>query len=183
MSAKQPHIPSLNRHITTHDQNGKAIFSTRLPEPMPQQNVNGIPFGLAYTSNEFPAQLSADADIKNYEANLTTPPGLVISTGTVCRIVDFPPASESPMHRTVSLDYGVVLEGEVELALDGGEKRIMKRGDVAIQRASNHAWKNITPGDGWARMLYVLTPCHPLHVEGLGVLGEDVNGIDVKASE
>ncbi|KAJ5462156.1 hypothetical protein N7530_010361 [Penicillium desertorum] len=106
-------LPSINRYITAHDRNGKAFFSTRVPEPMPKQVVNSTPFCLAYTSNEFPAQLSEDADIKKYEANLTTPPGLAISTGTICRIVDFPPAAESPMHRTVSLDYGVVLEGEV----------------------------------------------------------------------
>lgn len=183
MSTEQAPLPSLNRYITTHDQNGKGVFSTQLSETLPQQNVNGIPFSLAYTSNEFPAQLSEDADIKNYEANLVSPPGLTISTGTVCRIVDFPPAAESPMHRTVSLDYGVVLEGEVELSLDGGEKRVLKRGDIAIQRATDHAWKNVTPGGGSARMLYVLTPCHSIRVEGLGVLGENVEGIDVKASE
>lgn len=44
------------------------------------------------------------------------------------------PGELSPMHRTVSLDYGIVLEGEVELILDSGEKRLMKQGDVAIQR-------------------------------------------------
>lgn len=183
MNAEEAQLPSLNRYITAHDQNGKAIFSTQVSVDMPRQEVNGIPFSLAYTSNEFPAQLSADADIGKYQANLVSPPGLAISTGTVCRIVDFPPAAESPMHRTVSLDYGVVLEGEVELSLDGGDKRVLKRGDVAIQRATNHAWKNVTPNGGCARMLYVLTPCEPIKVEGLGVLGEVIDGIDVKASE
>jgi len=47
------------------------------------------------------------------------------------------------MHRTVSLDYGIVLEGDVELVLDSGEKRAMKQGDVAIQRGTNHAWRNM----------------------------------------
>lgn len=183
MSTDQLQLPPQNRYITTHDANGKAIFFTRLPEAMPKQNFNGVPFGLAYTSSEFPAQLSEDADLVKYEANLTTPPGLVISTGSVCRIVDFAPHAESPMHRTVSLDYGVVLEGEVELSLDSGEKRILKRGDVAVQRATNHAWKNVTPNGGCARMLYVLTPCEPIRVEGLGVLGEVIDGIGVKASE
>jgi quercetin dioxygenase-like cupin family protein len=183
MDVEEPQLPFLNRFITAHDQNGKAVFSTQISESMPRQEVNGFPFSLAYTSNEFPAQLSGDADITKYKANLNSPPGLAISTGTVCRIVDFPPAAESPMHRTVSLDYGVVLEGEVELSLDSGEKRVMKRGDVAIQRATNHAWKNVTPNGGCARMLYVLTPCQPIQVEGLGVLGEVVEGIDVKASE
>ncbi|RBR22531.1 hypothetical protein FVER53590_25055 [Fusarium verticillioides] len=38
------------------------------------------------------------------------------------------------MHRTLSIDYGVVIEGEMELVLDSGENRAMKRGDVAVQR-------------------------------------------------
>lgn len=183
MGTNQLQLPPQNRFITTHDEDGNAVFSNRLPDAMPKQLFNGVPFGLAYTSSEFPAQLSADADLAKYEANLSKPPGLVISTGTVCRIVDFAPHVESPMYRTVSLDYGVVLEGEVELSLDSGERRILKRGDVAVQRATNHAWKNVTPDNGCARMLYVLTPCQPVQVEGLGLLGEVVDGIGVKASE
>ncbi|CAK96587.1 uncharacterized protein An07g01420 [Aspergillus niger] len=82
------------------------------------------------------------------------------------------------MHRTVSVDYGVVLEGEVELVLDSGETRLLKRGDVAVQRGTNHAWRNVTPdgegGEGmWARMLYVLMPAKGLE------LGEDLGGIQV----
>ncbi|KAK2850646.1 hypothetical protein FQN49_005458 [Arthroderma sp. PD_2] len=174
MSAAQPDFPAISRYITTHDHNGKAVFSTQVPESLPQRIVDGCNFGLAYTSSEFPAQLSADVDIKNYEADLINPPGFVISTGTVCQFVDLPPASGSPMHRTVSLDYGVVLEGEVELSLDSGETRIMKRGDIAVQRATNHAWKNVTAGGGWARMLFVLTPSQPVQLAGVGVPGDTV---------
>ena len=75
------------------------------------------------------------------------------------------------MHRTVSLDYGVVLEGEVELVLDSGETRIMKRGDVAIQRGTNHAWRN-TSSTQWARMMYVLQESKPVQL-GEKALGED----------
>ncbi|GCB27432.1 hypothetical protein AAWM_10317 [Aspergillus awamori] len=171
-------IRPLSRFITTNTDSGEAVFSSQLTEDMPIQNVNGFGFSLAYTTNRFPATLESATDISTYERYLADPPGLVVSTGTVCRIVDLPPESESPMHRTVSLDYGVVLEGEVELVLDSGEKRLMQRGDVAIQRATSHAWKNVTPSAGWARMLYVLTPC-----ERVGALGEKTDGIDVKKSD
>lgn len=176
-------IRPLQRFITTHNDRGNAIFSNTLSEDIPLQDVNGASFSLAYTSQQFPAQLSADADVASYERHLTSPPGLVISTGTVCRIVDFPPALGSPMHRTVSLDYGAVLGGEVELILDSGERRHLKRGDIAVQRATSHEWRNITPDAGWARMLYVLTPAQPVQVEGLGVLGESIEGIGVKSSQ
>lgn len=175
-------IRSVNRFVTTHNSDGEAVFSPRLLEGMPVQDVNGFTFSLAYTSAKFPAELSDESDIAVYENHLSSPPGLTISSGTVCRIVDFPPASESPMHRTVSLDYGVVLEGEIELILDSGENRVMKRGDVAVQRATNHAWKNITP-KGWARMLYVLTPAKPIEVQGAGVFEEEIAGIDVGSSQ
>ncbi|KAJ5363757.1 uncharacterized protein N7496_009470 [Penicillium cataractarum] len=195
MSSTTPQTPKtirpLSRFITTHDDKGNAIFSSTLPETMP---VNPIPdtadFSLAYTSSHFPAKLSDDADISEYAEYLTKPPGLVVYSGTVCRIVDFPPAALSPMHRTLSLDYGVVLEGEVELVLDSGETRVLKRGDVAVQRGTNHAWRNVTPAikgengevvEQWARMLYVLQPAEEIEVDGRK-LGEDLGGMGVRSS-
>jgi len=180
----------LNRFITTHDESGKAIFSDTLPEEMPVQPIgDGADFSLAYTSSHFPAELNNDTDISEYKDYLTSPPGITISTGTVCRIVDMRPGALSPMHRTVSLDYGVVLEGEVELVLDSGETRLLKRGDVAVQRGTNHAWRNVTPDvisggekiPQWARMLYVLSPSNPMSIGGTK-LGEVVDGIGVRAS-
>lgn len=69
------------------------------------------------------------------------------------------------MHRTQSLDYGVVLEGEIEMELDDGKVSVLKRGDVAIQRGTIHAWRN-TSASEWARMLFVLQDCEPLQVAG-----------------
>ncbi len=69
------------------------------------------------------------------------------------------------MHRTVSLDYGVVLEGEVELTLDSGEARVMRRGDTAIQRGTMHEWRN--PSEtSWARMLFVMQDAAPVEIGG-----------------
>jgi quercetin dioxygenase-like cupin family protein len=84
------------------------------------------------------------------------------------------------MHRTESLDYGVVLEGTVELSLDSGETRIMNRGDMCVQRATNHAWKNITENEQWARMMFVLVSSEKVLAGGkelgeeLGDMPEDV---------
>lgn len=85
------------------------------------------------------------------------------------------------MHRTVSLDYGVVMIGEVELELDGGEKRIMKAGDICVQRGTNHRWNNTSKTE-WARMMYVLQPAVPIEIDGRP-LGEDYGDMEgVKAS-
>ena len=119
---------------------------------------------------------------------LQKPPGLVANSGTVLRVVvslsglqsdviteytsqDIAPGTSSPMHRTVSLDYGVVIMGEIELALDSGEKRLMKPGDVCIQRGTMHLWRNMSQTE-WGRMLYVLQPSKPIEVGGQ-VLKED----------
>lgn len=78
------------------------------------------------------------------------------------------------MHRTKSLDYGIVLEGEVELVLDSGERRRMGPGDVAVQRATMHQWRNVDE-KRWARMMFVLMDC----VVGEGAKGEDLGaGVD-----
>ena len=106
----------------------------------------------------------------------------MIPGGTVLRMVDMPPGATSPMHRTVSLDYGVVLEGEVELILDNGKSRLMKRGDISIQRGTIHAWKNVSGEGIWARMLYILQECNPLRIDGQE-LKEDYGGLQVPESK
>lgn len=57
------------------------------------------------------------------------------------------------MHRTETLDYGIVTEGEVWLVLDDGEVHL-KRGDIVVQRGTNHAWSNRS--EQMARMVFIL---------------------------
>ncbi|KAL2784514.1 hypothetical protein BJX66DRAFT_348233 [Aspergillus keveii] len=174
----------LNRYITTHDANGVTGFQEQLPEPLQwQQLANGARFSLGYATNETPVELSEDKDLEVYGSYLKDLPGITIPGGTVLRVVDMNPGSISPMHRTVSLDYGVVLEGEVELVLDSGATRLLKRGDIAVQRGTNHAWRNPSKTT-WARMLYVLQEAKPIQVDGRD-LEEDYGGgmDDVKPSK
>jgi quercetin dioxygenase-like cupin family protein len=62
--------------------------------------------------------------------------------GTIVHVIDMPPGSVAPMHRTRTIDYGVVLDGEVDLELDDGSVVTMRRGDVVVQRGTAHAWHN-----------------------------------------
>lgn len=88
-------------------------------------------------------------------------------------MIDFGPGVESPVHRALTIDYGIVVEGTFELSLDSGEKRIMRQGDVCVQRATSHKWKNIT-GNGTlpGRMMWVLLDCKPVYVAGEKVDGD-----------
>ena len=72
----------------------------------------------------------------------------------------------------MSIDYGIVIEGEFELTLDSGESRIMRRGDISVQRATAHMWRNMTGGGTEpGRMLYCL-----LDVEDVVVGGKRIEG-------
>lgn len=76
------------------------------------------------------------------------------------------------MHRTQSLDFGIVVEGTVEMLLDDGSTTLLKRGDVAVQRATMHAWRNPSETE-WTRMVFVLQDTQPVVVGGKR-LGEDL---------
>lgn len=166
-------LPGVTHYLTGHDAStGKAIVqSTR------QGSWNGLygslAFNVVYTTSEFPASLNDDKDLTTHDELMSSKKlGLVNANGTVCRMVDFGPGSEPLMHRTQSLDYGVVLEGSMEMILDSGETKLMHRGDVAVQRGTMHAWKNVSTTE-WARMFFVLQDCQELVVDGKP-LGEDL---------
>ncbi|KAM6539642.1 hypothetical protein FALCPG4_001423 [Fusarium falciforme] len=170
-------LPVPNRFITGHNQAGKAIFETCLPDALVRTNVGTHDFFLGYVTNEHPVDLQDDKDIGVYEQYLAQPPGLAVPGGTVLRFVDFP-LGKSAMHRTVSIDYGIVLEGEMELLLDSGETRHMRRGDVAIQRGTIHQWINPS-GNEWARMVFMLQESKPLVVKGV-TLEEELGAMEGK---
>lgn len=180
-------LRTLSRYVTTHDEDGKAVLSTA-PDPIiPTKEVlnGGVNFKLVYTNKQQPS-FSGDQDLTAYERYLKDPPAIVIPGGTVCRFCDFAPGYLSPMHRTVSLDFGVVVEGEMELVLDSDEVQHLYRGDTVVQRGTNHAWRNVTPDKEvngkkvpqWARMMYVLQAADPVMLENGERLEEDEGGID-----
>ena len=59
-----------------------------------------------------------------------------------------------PMHRTNSIDYGIVVEGEIELELDGRDRKTIGQGGIIVQRGTNHLWRNTT--DKPCRIVFVL---------------------------
>ncbi len=100
-------------------------------------------FFLRYITSDFPVRLASDADMTEYLGYVkgSRQAGLINKGGSVLRVCNFAPGSVTPMYRTVSLDLGIVVAREVELVLDSGETRLMKVGDIAVQRETMHAWR------------------------------------------
>jgi quercetin dioxygenase-like cupin family protein len=80
-------------------------------------------------------------------------------------VVDFAPGARSPMHRSFSIDYGLVLAGKVDLELDSGEIKHLHAGDIVVQRGTNHLWINGS-SEHWARMAFILIEAKPVSVDG-----------------
>ena len=170
-----PNLRGLTHHITGHDAQGRAIVESVRPSHWTPLLNDTMAFNVVYTTNEFPPSLNDNKDLKAHDKLMNAGgPGLVNPGGTVARIVDLGPGQEALMHRTQSLDYGIILEGEIEMILDDGVKKVMRRGDVAVQRATNHGWRNTSETE-WARMFFVLQDCQKVVVAGKEV-GEDVSG-------
>ena len=138
------------RVVTGHDAIGRSVVLADGPAPR-TRTLPGAIFHELWSTNATPTPLAPEEPAEPTDRNLVTPPD---PHGTVIRIVDLAPGSRSPMHRTESLDYGIVLSGAVTLLLDDGSSTRLGPGDVVVQRGTDHAWVNET--DEPARMAFVL---------------------------
>ena len=173
-------LPGFKRVVTGHDAHGLAVVARSGPTPnnFPLKAVPGTVFYEVWNSTASPAVLDNGDDPTDQPLLLSPMP-----LGSVIRVVDIPPDSvqnqvsaadaaaafaeigqahagtsqadskHKLMHRTETLDYGVVTEGEVWLVLDGEDVHL-KRGDIVVQRGTNHAWSNRT--EQMARMVFIL---------------------------
>jgi mannose-6-phosphate isomerase-like protein (cupin superfamily) len=151
------------RVVTGHDADGKAVVLMDGPSPhMRQRKAGGNVLTMLWITDEMPVDMSGSED--RAAKPVGVPPS---ANGTIFRIVEFAPVSgDAPAvdhhamlremgidpatqgyarhaftHRTRSIDYALVLDGEIDMLLDDTEIHV-KAGDVLIQQATNHAWVN-----------------------------------------
>lgn len=148
MTISDSGLPPIQRVVTGHNANGRAEFRSEDWEPTRMIPSGDAAFLLLWTTDTVPADNNDETDGRARDA------GLTLERGSVIRIVDMMPGGVSPMHRTNSIDYGIVLEGEIELELDDGAKRTVRQGGVIVQRGTNHLWRNAT--DRPCRIAFVL---------------------------
>jgi len=147
---------SVQRYLTGNDSTGASVFLPADVTP-PQMDLSGMHVSFCFGTSRWPASLNGDEDLADYQHLVENPPGIIIPNGCVFRMIDFPPGYTSPMHRTISVNFNTVIEGEMEVIMDSGESRFLKRGDSIVQRAINHSWRNPSTSE-WARISAVAFP-------------------------
>lgn len=170
----------VRRIVTGHDENGQSIVTDDGPAPSVHTNPKRVGYYLTnlWLTHEMPVKVDNGPDPTNAPLQLEPP-----KNGSVVRIIEFGPEGEWTkkldnagakeafgalgtnkastykegghplMHRTESVDYALVLEGEIYLVLDK-EERLMRAGDFLVERGTSHAWANRSGKP--CKMLFVL---------------------------
>jgi mannose-6-phosphate isomerase-like protein (cupin superfamily) len=175
-------VKPVRRIVTGHSAEGKSQFLMDGAAP----NVFGLPALPQMVITD--VWVTSDAPAGNTGHEDASPAGREVvlhppKRGTVFRIVDFPPDTEYQkvdmkellgqisasdaldekprhfwFHKTDTVDYAMVLEGEIWAMMDEGES-LMRPGDILIQRGTNHSWSNRTSQN--CRMAFVLIDAEP----------------------
>lgn len=151
--------PPVRRIVTGHDDAGRAVFTADDLLPVAPIPSGDAAFSLIWTTASVPADNNDDTDGRERDA------GLTLHQGSVIRIVDMLPGGVSPFHRSSSIDYGIVLSGEVELELDDGAVTTARAGDIIVQRGTIHLWRNPSASE-ICRIAFVLIEASPRMVDG-----------------
>ena len=154
-------MPTTPRRVVTgHDASGTYVCASDGLVPAAHTTPGGTRFYELWSTDATPAPIGAGTvgagtvgAGQNDQAPLapvSVPPA---RNGTKLRINELPPGACSPMHRTQTVDYGIVLDGEVVLVLDDSET-VLRAGDVVVQRGTSHRWENRSGAT--ARVAFVL---------------------------
>jgi quercetin dioxygenase-like cupin family protein len=125
----------VRRVITGHDANGRA---TVMIDEVAKHATSGRPGATSvnvWTTEGFPASNDGEADDGLRQVATTLP------NGSIFRIIEFAPGLAPRNHRTDSIDYIVIISGEIDMELDGSVVHL-KAGDVMVQRGTIHNWIN-----------------------------------------
>jgi mannose-6-phosphate isomerase-like protein (cupin superfamily) len=125
----------IRRVVTGHDSQGRAKVLIDEQVKNVISSRPGANSSVIWSSVGFPVDNDGDRDPSHKEIHTT------IDNGTVFRVVSFGPGVSPRNHRTDSIDYAVVISGEIDMELDIGSVHL-KAGDVLVQRGTIHNWVN-----------------------------------------
>jgi quercetin dioxygenase-like cupin family protein len=148
----------VRRVVTGHDKNGHALVKIDEIAKNVISSRPGASSCVAWTSEGFPVDNDGDADTSGRKV------GTTLAGGIVFRIVEFSPGVAPRNHRTDSIDYAVVMSGEIDMELDDGRSVHLKAGDVLVQRGTIHNWVN--KGTAPCQIAFVLVDAKPVSAGG-----------------
>jgi len=147
----------LRRVVTGHDANGRAVVKIDELTKNPPSGRPGRSACVVWTTEGFPVDNTGDED------GGTRQVGTTLNNGTVFRVVEFMPGVSPRVHRTDSIDYAVVMSGEIDMEMDDSVVHL-KAGDVLVQRGTIHNWVN--HGAESCVIAFVLIDAKPVEIGG-----------------
>ena len=129
----------VRRVVTGHDSQGRAVATIDEVSQNLRSARPGATACVVWTSQGFPVDNTGTADEGLRET------GTTLDNGTVFRILELQPGNIPRVHRTDSLDYAVIMSGEIDMELETGDITHLKAGDVVVQRGTVHNWINRGP--------------------------------------
>ena len=157
--------PSVRRVVTGHGADN--VAKVLIDQPATNHKGNEGRSTLMWITDENPADIAIGDNVEDMGARIVgTPPP---ANGTRFCVIDFPPGNHAHMHRTETIDYVIVIDGEIEMDMDSSTVKL-KQGDVMVQRGTNHAWANRSGKN--CRIAFVLVDAKPLGI-GAPVLGQN----------
>jgi quercetin dioxygenase-like cupin family protein len=148
----------VRRVVTGHDAAGKAIVQVDEISKNLRSARPGAEACVIWTSEGFPVDNTGTADEGLRETGTTH------ENGTVFRILELQPGNTPRIHRTDSLDYAVIMKGEIDMELETGDITHLKAGDVIVQRGTVHNWVNRGPEP--CVIAFVLIAAKPVEAGG-----------------
>ena len=149
----------IRRVITGHDGENVAKVIREGPAANTKTPREGVASTLMWCTDVMPADIAAGESAEDMGARIlgTAPP----ENGSRFIVMEFAHGIASEMHRTETIDYIVMLEGEIEMDMDDSTVKL-RAGDVMVQRGTNHAWVNRSAAP--ARLAIVLLDAKPLGI-------------------
>ena len=146
----------VRRVVTGHDAKGRAVVKIDEVSKNIISSRPGQTACVVWTTESFPVNNTGDADEGLRKV------GTTLKNGTVFRVVEFAPGVAPRNHRTDSIDYAVVVSGEIDMEFDDSVVHL-KAGDVLVQRGTIHNWVN--RGTQPCVMAFILIDAKPVEVD------------------
>jgi len=148
----------VRRVVTGHDGSGRAVVKI---DEVAQNVRSGRPGHEScdiWATQSFPVDNTGDDDPARATRGTTVP------NGSVLRVIRYEPGVAPRSHRTDSIDYAIILAGEIDMELEGNDAVHLKAGDVVVQRGTIHNW--INNGTEACTIAFVLIDAKPVEVGG-----------------